>query len=96
MIGKGAARHERAIFLHLLKSINHKNHPRVPQMRSFRSANVAQECHNVGFVVLDGQFEGGLIGTAERRVNGEEHHERAQQAVLQRTWCSQPHRLSLI
>ena len=35
----------------------------------------------------------GVAATTGRRVNGEQHHERAEQAVLHRTWFSQPRRL---
>ncbi len=33
-------------------------------------ANAAQQRHNIGFVQVDGHFEGGLAVTAGRRVGG--------------------------
>jgi hypothetical protein len=74
-------------------SVNH-GMVRVPKKSSFRSANAAQECNHVGFVVVHGVFEGGAVA-AGRRMSGEGHHKRAQQAVSHRTCSSRPRRLSL-
>jgi type II secretory pathway component PulF len=61
----------------------------------FRSANAAQECDNIVFLCVDGPFEGGIVTvTAGLRVRGEQHRERAQQAVLHITCFSQLRRLS--
>ncbi len=38
--------------------------------RSLFSASAAQQRHNVGFVPVDGHFEGGAAATAGRRVSG--------------------------
>jgi hypothetical protein len=57
---------------------------RAPKKSSFRGANAAQECNHVGFVAFHGPFEGGAVA-AGRRMRGEGHHKRAQQAVSHRT-----------
>ena len=41
---------------------------RCPKKRLFFSANAAQQRHNLGFVLVDGVFEGGVAVTAGRRV----------------------------
>jgi hypothetical protein len=46
----------------------------VTKKHLFRSANAAKECDHVGFVVVDGTFEGSATITATRRVRGEKHH----------------------
>ncbi len=41
-----------------------------PKKRLLLRANAAEQRHNVGFVLVDGEFEGGVAVTAGRRVSG--------------------------
>jgi hypothetical protein len=52
----------------------------VTKKHSFRNANAAKECDHVGFVVVDGTFEGSATIAATRRVSGEKRHAKANQA----------------
>jgi hypothetical protein len=47
---------------------------RDPKKRSFLRANAAQQRHNVGFVLVDGIFEGGVAVSAGRRVSGKHYN----------------------
>ncbi len=49
-----------------------------PKKRLFLRANAAQQRHNVGFLRVDGKFEGGAADTAGRRVSGNQENNTTQ------------------